>query len=125
MAPRQPRQMQTQQARPQLVTPPDTFRQPSGNAPTRRSNSTTAPAEGESFDLDNVSGSSNDEDNHLPVRQAGRPQGTAQATTVTPAENSGFNDPSIAAPSDSKTAGADTRYFFERLADKVVCRECR
>jgi hypothetical protein len=114
--------MQTCPQQPAVVTPPDPPSQPSGNVLAQRSQHTCtqAIAQGESFDLDNVSDSDDDDDidNHQPVlRSGGHPQEVTGDNVV--------NDPTIPALSESKNAAADTHYFFEKLIDKVVCRECR
>jgi hypothetical protein len=80
----------------------------------------TVPAQGESFDLDNISGDDSD-DNPQPARSGGRSQ---PLTPSAQEEDSGVNDPTITLPSDSRPA-ADTRYFFEKVAGKAVCRECK
>jgi hypothetical protein len=114
--------MQMRPQQPAVVTPPDPPSQPSGNVLARHSQRTCtqAIAQGESFNLDNVSDSDDDDDinNRQPVlRSGGRPQEVTGDNVV--------NNPTIPALSESKIAVADTCYFFEKLTDKVVCRECR
>jgi hypothetical protein len=45
-------------------------------------------------------------------------------TPLAQEEDSGINDPAIALPSDSRPV-ADTCYFFEKVAGKAVCKECK
>jgi hypothetical protein len=114
--------MQTHPQQPVVATPPDPPSQPGGNvlAWGSQHTRTQAIAQGEFFDLDNVSDSDDDDniDNHQPVLQSG---GHPQEVTG----DNIINDPTIPALSESKIAVADTHYFFKKPTDKVVCRECR
>jgi hypothetical protein len=78
---------------------------------------TTQPTE--NFDLENLSGTDSNDDRQ--PAQARRPQ---IATNAEP-EDTGVNSTDIVPLPDSKNAAADTRYFFEKLPDKYICKECR
>lgn len=80
----------------------------------------TGLAQGEEFNLDNISGSGN-EDIAQPVRQSGgHPQ---EVTPLVQGEGSSVNDPSIAPSTDSKPA-ADICYFFNKSPENFTCKEC-
>jgi hypothetical protein len=103
------------------VTPGPT----SGNVPAWHSRCThtqvTGLAQGEEFNLDNISGSENDDDAQ-PVHQSGGcPQ---EVTPRVQGEGSGVNDPSIAPLTDSKPMG-DIHYFFNKSPENFTCKECR
>ena len=95
---------------------------PSDSAPTRRSRTRTQTTEAtleddrEHFDLTNVSGDDSDEDCQ-PARRS-----NTQDTNTT-VQDSRVND--VSTPVNPKNVAADTRYFFEKCGDKVVCKECR
>jgi len=101
---------------------------PSDLAPAHRSQrarTQAVPAQGEFFNLSEVS-SDDDADadnNNRPAHQSG--SRTQQANPPAQEQDSSVNDPNLSALSDSKTATADIRHFFEKLADKTVCKECR
>jgi hypothetical protein len=81
----------------------------------------TGLAQGEEFNLNNISGSEDDDDAQ-PVCQSG---GCSQEVTPhVQGEGSGVNDPSIAPSTDSKPAG-DIRYFFDKSPKNFTCKECR
>ena len=104
--------------------------QGTADAPMRRSQCShtqgTVPVQGESFNLSEVSSDDNDDadNDNRPARQSGGR--TQQANPPAQEQDSGVNNPNLSPPSDSKTAAADIRYFFEKLTDKkTVCKECR
>jgi hypothetical protein len=98
--------------------------QPSDDVPAQRTQRSrtqpTVPAQGESFDLDNISGDDSD-DNPQPARSGGCSQPLRPSAQE---EDSGVNGPAIAHPSDSRPA-ADTHYFFEKVAGEAVCKESK
>ena len=129
MPPRQSTQARVQQPRtrpqqqPARVTTGPTSQ--SSDVPARCSQRShtqaTGLAQGENFNLDDISGS-DDDDNAQPVRQpGGRPQ---DVTPLVQGEGSGVNDPSITRSIDSKPA-ADIRFFFDKSSENMTCKECR
>ena len=115
-----------------LIPPRNTQARPQqgqGDAPMHRSQRShtqaTVPAQGESFNLSEVSSDDNDDadnDNRPACQSGGR---TQQANPPAQEQDSGMNDRNLFPLSDSKTAAADIHYFFEKLTDKTVCKECR
>ena len=76
--------------------------------------------DGEYFDLDNVSGSDNPEDDNSPVNHRGRgPQ--AQAVNTSQDIN---NPEPTRSKNAAKNAANDVWYFFEK-GEQCICRECR
>ena len=72
---------------------------------------------GEHFDLNNISGNESDDDQQSTQQPTQQPAVQGAANIV--------NTVNIPALPDARNAAADTRYFFEKLLDKYVCRECR
>jgi hypothetical protein len=85
---------------------------------TRTQASSAALEEGEHFDL-NVSGSEDDADQD--TQPAHRSSTQARATTAR-GDSNRINDPTVPSPSN---AALDVHYFFEKVGDQNVCKECR
>lgn len=96
------------------------------SAPTRRparnrrqaSEAALEEEEGEHFDLTQVSGSDDDDES---IQPAHRSSTQAVATTVQ-GERNQINDPTV---SLSSNAALDVHYFFEKIGDQNICKECR
>jgi hypothetical protein len=97
--------------------------------------------EGETFDLDDVSGNDDDDDDDDenddigdndddynpandpdPADPTNRPHRREVATTSQLA-NAGVNDPDLLQP--KANTAADIQRFFEKVDNKIVCVECR
>ena len=86
---------------------------------TRTQASSAALEEGEHFDLTNVSGSEDDADEDTQLAHCSSTQ--AMATTAR-GDSNWINDPTVPLPSN---AALDVHYFFEKVGDQNVCKECR
>jgi hypothetical protein len=86
---------------------------------TRTQASSAALEEGEHFDLTNVSGSEDDADEDTQPAHCSSIQAIA---TTARGDSNQINDPSLPLPSN---AALDVHYFFEKVSDQNVCKECR
>jgi hypothetical protein len=79
-----------------------------------------APPSGETFDIENISG---DEDKDEDYKLGRSSVGTQAATSTVVEQNIAINNPDIVAPR-SRAAG-DIHYFFEKTVDKWRCKFCK
>jgi hypothetical protein len=101
------------------VPPPATVETRPGTTPVHRSGRPRPAAQsGESFDLANITGSEDEDEDQRPAQP---PIGTQ---TTIPENDSDINNPDIVATHNPKQAG-DIHYFFEKLPEIYQCKICK
>jgi hypothetical protein len=78
--------------------------------------------DGEHFDFTNLSDNGSD-DNNVPARRSGH--SAQQHNSQAHRQDAVVNDASFPVSDSNTKAAADIRYFFEKMADKTVCKVCR
>jgi len=108
------------------IPPATTENLPQTTQVRRSGRSRHAPPGGECFDLANISGDEEEEEDQHPTQAAAQPPISTDSTETTiPEISSGINNPDIVVTRDSKNQAEDVAFFYNKFPKGYECKFCR
>jgi len=120
-----PRQAKRTRASAPALPPATVENLPQTTRVQRSGRSGHAPPGGEYFDLANISGNEEDEDEESQLSAQAAAQPPIGTDSTIPEINSGINNPDIVATSGSRNQAEDVAYFYDKFPTGYVCKFCK